>query len=242
VNSRGTPENLVPAHPGNHNATRSGIHSPRIIQERSAQIEAEFAGTLEWTPADRIALHEIARLMAIIEAIDHEFDEHGFLDKKGKPSYLLECRLRYSRKLEQWLEKCPGALRRPSTPDLATVDRYGLIQALWRIALGHDPATARDRLHAMSELGHFGADAFVRSREDLLPHSTEVTEEILEAYARTKSYDRLRRLIVARSEDGKPDEARRAVGAEVVCNLGQPYPTFPRELRTKRTRRHGGNR
>ena len=60
--------------------------------------------------------------------------------------------------------------------------------------------------------------------------------------AREDSYNDVRRLLVARSEDGELDETLQAIGAEVVRKLGQEYPTFPLGLPTNETRRDGDTR
>ena len=50
MNKRGNPQSLVAAHPENLNAVKQGIHSPRLIQERAAEIESELLGSCEFCP------------------------------------------------------------------------------------------------------------------------------------------------------------------------------------------------
>src|SRR5712692_8973389 len=105
MNLRGNPESLVASHPGNANAVKHGVHSPRLIQARAAEIAAELTQAFEFSPTERLAVHEAARCIAILEAIDRDLDERGLVDKAGKPRYLLNHRSRTSRQLAQWLEK-----------------------------------------------------------------------------------------------------------------------------------------
>jgi hypothetical protein len=159
MNKRGTPKNLVPAHPGNLNAVKQGVHSPRLIQSRAAEIAGELMQSFEFSPPERLAVHETARCIAILEAIDRDLDERGLVDKSGEPRYLLNHRARVSRQLEQWLAKISAAIERQSareqTPLRAEFADY--VRALQQIALGHDPtANARERLAALKELLNLG--------------------------------------------------------------------------------------
>ena len=154
MNKRGNPGTLVPSHPGNVNAVKQGVHSPRLIQARAAEIATELPQAFEFSPTERLAVYEAARCMAILEAIDRDLDERGLEDKRGKPRYLLNHRWRVLRQLEQWLAKISAAIERQSPeqpPPRAEFADY--VHALQRIALGHDPTgSARDRLSALKEL------------------------------------------------------------------------------------------
>jgi hypothetical protein len=159
MNTRGNPTSLVAAHPGNLNAVKQGVHSPRLIQTRAVEIASELAESSAFSPADRLAVHEAARCIAILEAIDRDLDERGLVDKAGEPRYLLNHRARISRQLEQWLTKISAAIERHSAreqpPPRGEFGDY--VQALQRIALGLDPTgTARDRLAALKELLRLG--------------------------------------------------------------------------------------
>jgi len=48
-------------------------------------------------------VHEAARCIAILEAIDRDLDQRGLVDREGQPRYLLNHRSRTSRQLEHWL-------------------------------------------------------------------------------------------------------------------------------------------
>ena len=155
MNRRGNPDTLVASQPGNVNAVKQGVHSPRLIQARAAEVESELTRSFEFSPTQRLAVHETARCMAILEAIDRDLDERGLEDKRGQPRYLLNHRWRVSRQLEQWLAKISDAIARQTAagqqPPRAELADY--VRELERIALGHDPsASARDRLGALKEL------------------------------------------------------------------------------------------
>lgn len=77
MNKRGNPESLVASHPGNQNAVKNGVHSSRLIQARAAEIASELTLSFEFSPAERLAVQEAARCIAILEAIDRDFDERG---------------------------------------------------------------------------------------------------------------------------------------------------------------------
>ncbi len=158
MNKHGNPRNLVAAQPGNLNAVKQGIHSPRLIQGRAAEIVDELTQSFAFLPPERLAVHEAARCIAILEAIDRDLDERGLVDKKGEPRYLLNYRARVSRQLEQWLEKVSRAIERQSPqaqpPPEAEFADY--VRALQQIALGDATATARDRLEALNKLLKLG--------------------------------------------------------------------------------------
>ena len=59
-----------------------------------------------------LAVCEATRLMAILERIDAELDARGLLNRKGKPSYLIDQRAWLSKQLGRWLEKVTAAIER----------------------------------------------------------------------------------------------------------------------------------
>jgi hypothetical protein len=159
VNTGGNPGTLVASHPGNVNAVKQGVHSPRLIQARAAEIASELTHNFEFSPAERLAVHEAARCIAILEAIDRDLDQRGLVDKEGKPRYLLNHRSRTSRQLEHWLEKVSAAMERKAASEQAPsrADLPDYVRALQRIALGQDatapPATGSPRSRSCSSLG-----------------------------------------------------------------------------------------
>lgn len=198
MNKRGNPKSLVTSHPGNLNAVKQGVHSPRLIQARAAEIVSELTVSFDFSPAERLAAHEAARCIAILEAIDRDLDERGLVDKEGQPRYLLNHRSRTSRQLEHWLEKVSAAIERQAVSEQAPLrgEFPDYVRALQRIALGQDTtATARDRLAALEELlklGLKGASSYLER-----PAQAEFTEreyEIREAVQRQSLRKREREL------------------------------------------------
>jgi hypothetical protein len=193
MNRRGNPESLVSLHPGNVNAVKHGIHSSRLIQTRAAEVEDELTQSFAFSPPERLAAHEVGRCIAILEAIDRDLDERGLVDRAGEPRYLLNHRARVSRQLEQWLTKLSAAMERHSARDQAPPrgEFADYVQALQRIALGHDTtATARDRLAALKQLLDLG----FRGTTSYLDKSSDEHELTLRWHA-TNEADREQRLV-----------------------------------------------
>jgi hypothetical protein len=187
MNKHGNPKTLVASHPGNLNAVKQGVHSPRLIQARAAEIATELTQAFEFSPVERLAVHEAARCIAILEAIDRDLDQRGLVDKEGQPRYLLNHRSRTSRQLEHWLEKVSAATAREATSERASRgDFLDYVRALQRIALGQDPtATARDRLTALKELLELGPKGTTSYLErPAQPELTEREHAIREAVQR----------------------------------------------------------
>jgi hypothetical protein len=194
MNKSGNPKSLVASHPGNLNAAKHGVHSPRLIQERAGEIATELM-QFDLSPAERLAAHEAARCIAILEAIDRDLDQRGLVDSEGQPRYLLNHRSRTSRQLEHWLEKISTAIERqaPAADQaLPRGDFPDYVRELQRIALGHDTtATARDRLAALKTLLELGARATTSFLER--PAQSELTERthtIIEAEQRRNTAKR----------------------------------------------------
>lgn len=169
VNKNGNPGTLVSAHPGNTNAARHGAYSPRLIEPRASEIEEELTRAFEFTATQRVAVHEVARCMAILDAIDRDLDERGLVDRSGESRSILNHRARISRELDRWLAKISPAIDRQTTRDdeQSHVGSPDYIRELQRIASGDDStATARDRLTAYDRLSDIG------SRRDSVTHVT----------------------------------------------------------------------
>jgi hypothetical protein len=84
MHMNGHPETLVAAHPGNKTATKYGVHSSRFIEPRAAEIALQLTRSFEFSIAQLIAVEQVARLMAILEALDRDLDERGLVDRGGK--------------------------------------------------------------------------------------------------------------------------------------------------------------
>jgi hypothetical protein len=48
MNKGGHPETLVASQPGNANALKHGVHSPRLIQARATEIVTELTRSWAW--------------------------------------------------------------------------------------------------------------------------------------------------------------------------------------------------
>jgi hypothetical protein len=155
MNRNGNPGSLVASHPGNTNAVKRGIHSPRLLEARATEIVAQLTQSFDFSIAQRVAVEQVARCSAILEAIDRDLDERGLIDKRGEPRYLLKHRSRISRQLDLWLSKIAPTIER-QTADAKTASNPGrsdYIAELQRIGLGQDTtASARDRVSALKQL------------------------------------------------------------------------------------------
>jgi hypothetical protein len=154
MNVDGHKETLVAGHPGNTNAVKFGVHSPRLIGDRAREIAGGLMQSFEFTPAEKVAVTEAARWIALLEAIDNDLDERGIVDRRGKERYLLELRVRVSARLERWLDKFAGAMDRDwRNTEVPKAEREDYVRELQRIALGADPhARTQDRLTALKQL------------------------------------------------------------------------------------------
>ena len=112
MNQNGTPSNLIPAHPGNANAVKSGIYSRtgRVLASRAAELTDQLMELPHVQPLDRVAAEEIASLVVRLEAIDKDLEDRGHLGRGGARS-LLEHKARLGRELRQWLREFGGTPR-----------------------------------------------------------------------------------------------------------------------------------
>jgi hypothetical protein len=178
LNRRGHPETLVPSQPGNENALKSGVHSPRFIAARAAEYEADLTSRGEFSPAQLIVVREVARCMALLEAIDADLDSRGLVDRRGKPRYLLDHRARISRQLERWLEKLME-ITDAAAPriDLPVANQGEIAMELQRIGFRIDPrikpAQQLAALRALMAYGLFERPAVDRPID---PEEEEIQE------------------------------------------------------------------
>ena len=105
MNTRGNPQNLIAAHPGNHNAVKEGVHSPKMIETRASEIVSELGISEVIDPIHQKAVMEYARISAIAEAIDRDLSKRGTSDRNGKGRYLVTLRERYGRLLSKLREE-----------------------------------------------------------------------------------------------------------------------------------------
>lgn len=107
MNEGGTPSTLVASQPGNRNALRSGVYSrtgaplePRVRELAEAIMEEPHTARL-----DEVGAVEIAKLVAMVEAMDADLAERGLTKKNGEPRGLIDLRLRATRRLADWLDR-----------------------------------------------------------------------------------------------------------------------------------------
>jgi hypothetical protein len=136
VNKNGNPGTLVASHPGNTNAARFGAYSARLNEARASEIEQSLLQSSEFSATERIAVHQIASCMAMLEAINRDLDERGLVDKRGEARSLLNHRARISRELERWLDKVSPAIDRRTTDEQQPAGRAAYIREFERIAFG----------------------------------------------------------------------------------------------------------
>jgi hypothetical protein len=160
MNEKGHKATLVARQTENTNAVKYGVHSERLIRARASEIEAELITSFDFSPLQRLAVHEVAHHMAILEAIDRDLDERGLFDKRGELRYLLNRRERTSRQLERWLEKISNEIERQAAIDEAPrAETEDFVRELQRIALGKDPrARTQDQLVAIRQLLKMGVE------------------------------------------------------------------------------------
>lgn len=183
MNRKGHPPTLVPRQPENFNALKSGAHSPRLIAARAAEIVAEFGIAETLDEAGRVVLNEVARLTALVEAIDCDLEQRGFVDRRGKERYLLQLRERYSRRLLEAHDRLVDAQRRAakSSVQAAVQDTTGkpsdYVRQLQVIALSRDPdGRVADRLIALRlllELGERGSTSYYETSAPSVPYSDD---------------------------------------------------------------------
>lgn len=105
---KGHPQTLVASHPGNQNALSHGVYSRSgaALEPRVQELAAAILAEPHVDGIDEIGAVEVAKLTALIEAIDAELAEHGLTRGKSRdPRGLLDLRQRYSRRLAEWLDR-----------------------------------------------------------------------------------------------------------------------------------------
>ena len=161
MNPDGNPGSLVAAHPGNTNAAKYGVYSPRLADRRAAEIVAELTQSYEFSATQLIWLFEFARCTHILESIDLDLAERGVVDKHGEPRTLLNHRSRIVKQQDHWFSKIAPTMERQASSKqaLAPPGRPDYIRELQWIGLGHDSAAStRDRLAALNQLTEIDSD------------------------------------------------------------------------------------
>ncbi len=154
MNPKGNSENLTAAHPGNTNAVKSGVHSPRLIQERAGQIVENSTFSVELDALGQLALNELARISATIEAMERDLDERGLTDKSGDERYLLRRRDSMARRFGEAHDRLLTAVERAQKRDNTVNARASVppepLAQLRALASGtHPEADIRDQIAAL---------------------------------------------------------------------------------------------
>lgn len=129
MNKKGNPKTLRASQPRNLNALKSGVYSQRARSDREEEIKSALLAAPFTVPLDESAAAEIASLMSIIEAADRELNEHGLVDRLGRPRGLLDYRIRLSSRLERWLRQF-GATPQARAELAAQLGQSGPMRAL----------------------------------------------------------------------------------------------------------------
>jgi hypothetical protein len=126
MNKNGHRATLVSSHPGNTNAVKYGVYSPRMISGRALEIAEGLEQSFDFNPVERVAVHEAAGCIALLEAIDRDIDERGIVDGRGRSRDLVALRLRVSARLERWLDKFGRVMERERSRRCAAGGAGGL--------------------------------------------------------------------------------------------------------------------
>jgi hypothetical protein len=101
MNARGNPATLRAAQPGNRNAMRTGVYSPRARTERVAEILAAAEGISTYELAVSAVREERARLDDLREALDGDIEERGPSTRSGAAREQVALRSSVVRQLER---------------------------------------------------------------------------------------------------------------------------------------------
>jgi len=83
MNKKGRKKNLEPSHPGNTNAQKSGVHSPRRRAAEEAKVrEAMAEDPRGFLAADQSAMY--AETRGLLKLLEDDIAERGVTDRSGK--------------------------------------------------------------------------------------------------------------------------------------------------------------
>ena len=134
MNERGNPESLIPSHPGNMNAVKSGVYSPRLQARRAEEIAAQLAGQplLEVVRATLMA--EVETLRGLEHALLRAVESFGVSTRAGAARSHLDQLSRVSRQLRlvarvTWLEQINDQPRETAAPSPGEAhEQFGVIR------------------------------------------------------------------------------------------------------------------
>jgi hypothetical protein len=121
MNKKGHPATLVASHPGNTNAGKTGVYSPRMLSPRVAEIEDGIADRSAAELRREIIRHDLAGLWALLEAVDAAFADR-VVNSRNQAKDLLAIRLRLSKTIRAAAEEYEAACR-VSKPGAAVAAR-----------------------------------------------------------------------------------------------------------------------
>lgn len=99
MNEHGNPSTLRASQPGNGNALKGGIYSPRVRAARAGEIRAAAGGVSTLDLVTTAVRDEVARLEKIREALSQDVALHGPSTRAGAPRGQLAQRSSISRQL-----------------------------------------------------------------------------------------------------------------------------------------------
>jgi hypothetical protein len=101
MNADGNPATLRAAHPGNRNAMKTGVYSPRARAERVAEIRGAAEGRSTFALAVAAVREERRGLDDLRDALDAEIAEHGLSTRSGAAREQVTQRSSVIRQLER---------------------------------------------------------------------------------------------------------------------------------------------
>jgi hypothetical protein len=105
LNKKGYTKSLVPAHPGNVNAVKTGVFSPRSLAGRASEVAGELAAQRPAEMLEEVLRREIAALIVLRDAMDASLGQEGIRGRNGEPRTLIDRRLRLNDRLRRTLEQ-----------------------------------------------------------------------------------------------------------------------------------------
>lgn len=105
MNDKGSPENLIAAHPGNRNALKSGMYSPRVQEERAREVRSWLQQASLSQLLDELVLSECEKLLSLRNLLEAAIDAHGVTDRRGEMRDIVKARLSISRRIDNLVER-----------------------------------------------------------------------------------------------------------------------------------------
>jgi hypothetical protein len=110
MNKKGHPATLEASHPGNTNAGKTGVYSPRMLAPRVAEIESAIVDRPAAELRREIIRHDLAGLWALLEAVDAAFAGR-VVNSRNQVKDLPTIRLRLSKTIRAAAQEYEAASR-----------------------------------------------------------------------------------------------------------------------------------